>query len=266
MLGRARPGRISSGSPASEEQGKPVVRAFLSETPIPEGPEFLKHIERSRITANGKALDWTRGEETYRVNLPEPCPGVIDGDCDLGVMNRNGATFRLIYTARVQLGPASAEDAEASDHLRMRIVARPGRAPIVAVTFRGKPAAGAVVKAFPEEGDPVELKTDAQGRLEYLPAAEGRAGLLAKWSEKEPGERDGKAYDEVRYYATLTVAPAEPVGGHRLITGQLPSPPFPRRSTASAAPCSATGCTSTADTPARRTSTAGKPCRSTSGG
>ena len=72
----------------------------------------------------------------------------------------------------------------------MRISAQPGRAPIVVVSFRGKPAPGAVVKAFPDEGEPVELKADAQGRLEYRPAAEGRAGLLAKWTEKASGERE----------------------------------------------------------------------------
>ncbi len=193
------------------EQGKPVVRAFLSETPTPDGPEFLKHIEKSKITADGKPLGWTKGEETYRVNLPEPCPGVIDGFCDLGVMNRNGATFRLLYTARAQLGPWPVGAAEAPDHLRMRIVSRPGRVPVVVVTFRGKPAPGAVVKAFPGEGKPVELKADGEGRLEYLPAAEGRAGLLAKWSVKEAGRSDGKSYDEVRYYATLTVTPGATV-------------------------------------------------------
>jgi N-acetylneuraminic acid mutarotase len=190
------------------EEGKPLVRAFLSETPIPDGPEFLKHIEGSKITATGKALGWTKEENTYRVKLPKPIPEVVDGVCDLGVMKRNGATFRLIYTARVQLGPASVAAAEATDHLRLRLVVRSGQTPIVAVSFREKPAAGAIVKAFPEEGEPIELRTDAQGRLEYLPAAEGKAGLLAKWSTKEPGELDGKSYDEIRYYATLTVAPA----------------------------------------------------------
>jgi N-acetylneuraminic acid mutarotase len=189
------------------ERGKPEVRAFLSETPIPDLPEFLTHIERSKITAGGKVLGWTKGENTYRVVLPEPCPDVVDGFCDLGVMKRDGKSFRLIYTARVQLGPSPATAGEELDHLRLRLVARPGSSPIVAVTFRGKPAAAAVVKAFPEEGQPVELKADPRGRLEYPPAAEGRAGLLAKWSDKEPGERDGKSYDEVRYYATLTVAP-----------------------------------------------------------
>ncbi len=56
----------------------------------------------------------------------------------------------------------------------------------------------------------------------YRPAAEGRAGLLAKWTEKAPGERDGKAYEEVRYYATLTVVPAEATAA----TVSSPAAPF----------------------------------------
>src|ERR1700722_17926130 len=40
------------------EGDKPTVHAFLSETPTPEAPEFLKHIEHARITSGGKALSW----------------------------------------------------------------------------------------------------------------------------------------------------------------------------------------------------------------
>ncbi len=80
------------------------------------------------------------------------------------------------------------------------------------VRFRGKPAAGAVVKAYPEEGDPVEIKTDKDGRVQYVGVAEGRTGLLVKWIEKSAGELGGKPYGEIRHYATLTVAPtARPV-------------------------------------------------------
>ncbi len=192
----------------ANEEGKPVVRAFLSETPAPDGPEFLKHIAASKITAAGKTLEWTAEEDTYRVALPRPAPDIVDGYCDLGVMKRGGAAFRLIYTARAQLGPAAIGVAELPDHLRLRLVRRAGQTPVVVVSFRGKPAPAAVVKAFPEDGDPVELKTDDQGRLEYRLAADGKASLLAKWSTKESGSLDGKSYDETRFYATLTVAPA----------------------------------------------------------
>jgi hypothetical protein len=192
---------------SDRESKSPQVHAFLSETPTPEGPEFLKHIAEAKVAAAGKTLSWTKGEDTYRVTLPEPTPKILDGFCDLGVMSRGDVKFRLLYTARLQFGPSPSGQAEAADHLRLRLVARPGHSPIVEVSFRGKPAAQAVVKAFPENGDAVELKSDAAGRLEYAGIAEGRAGLLAKWVEKTPGDVDYKPYDEVRYYATLTVAP-----------------------------------------------------------
>ncbi len=175
------------------DDGKPVVRAFLSETPIPDGPEFLERIAASKITGTGKVLGWTKEEDSYRISLPKPLPDVVDGVCDLGVMKRNGAVFRLIYTARVQLGPARALATEATDQLRLRLVARPGQTPILALRFRNQPAAGGTVKAFPVDGEPIELRTDAQGGLEYPPAALGKAGLLAKWSTKEAGELDGKS-------------------------------------------------------------------------
>lgn len=207
---------LSSG----RDHDKPVVLAFLAETPNPEGPEFLKYIERAKITSGGKALDWTKGEDTYRVSLPGSRPKQIDGVCDLGVKTRNGASFRLLYTARVQFGPSSSSQIEEGDHLRMRLEARPGQAPIVVVRFRGRPAPEAVVKAYPKEGDPVELKADAHGLLEPRGLAEGRAALLAKWSEKTTGQLDGKPYEEIRYYATLTVAP--PLSSSAAATGTAP--------------------------------------------
>ena len=147
-------------------------------------------------------------EDTFRLNLPERIPDTVDGFCDLGIKKRDGVSFNLIYTARVQFGRSTADAAEEPDHLRMRLVARPGRGPILVVRFRGQPAPGAVVKLFPEEGEPVELKTDAEGRLDHALIAKERTAFLGKWSEKSPGKRDGKSYGEVRYYATLTIAPA----------------------------------------------------------
>jgi hypothetical protein len=61
------------------ERDAPTVEAFLSETPTPEGPEFLKHIEKARITAGAKVLGWKKAEDTYRISLPEPSPDAVDG-------------------------------------------------------------------------------------------------------------------------------------------------------------------------------------------
>ena len=84
----------------------PLVHAFLSETPVPAGAEFLKHIEKAKITADGQTLSWSKQEDTYSVSLPKRLPKMIDGFCDLGVMKRGETSFRLLYTARVQFEPS----------------------------------------------------------------------------------------------------------------------------------------------------------------
>jgi N-acetylneuraminic acid mutarotase len=195
----------------SEREGKagnPVVQAFLSETPLSAGPEFLKHIEKTRITADGHALTWTKGAETYRVSLPKRSVQSVDGFCDLGLMKRDGKVFRLLYTARVQFGPARAAGASADDQLWPTLVSRIGQSPTVVIQLGGRPVAGAVVKVYPEDKDPVELKTDADGHIDYPGIAQGQTALLVKWTEKMPGKLDDKPFDEIRHYATLTVDPA----------------------------------------------------------
>src|SRR5262249_53889199 len=97
---------------------------------------------------------------------------------------------------------------EAGEFLRVRLVPRTAQSPIAVVSFAGRPAGGAVVKAYPESGDPIELKADPEGRIDHPGVAQGRTGLLAKWIEKSPGTFDGKPYAEIRHYATLTVAPS----------------------------------------------------------
>ena len=63
-----------------------------------------------------------------------------------------------------------------------------GTHPIVVVSFRGKPTvADAVVKAYPDQGDPIELKSDKDGRINQPGVAEDYAPiLLVEWIEKTP--------------------------------------------------------------------------------
>jgi N-acetylneuraminic acid mutarotase len=212
VLGTAQEARAHFLWLTSEREGhaRPVVHAFLSETPLPEGPEFLKHIEKARITAQGKALSWTRGTETYQVLLPKGTPQSVEGFCDLGLMKRDGKVFRLLYTARVQFGPTRQTDAAPDDHLWPSLVSRPGDKPVVVVRLAGRPLAGAVVKVYPDDKDPIELKTNDEGFVDHAGIALGQAALLVKWTETMPGTLGGKAFDEVRHYATLTVDRAGP--------------------------------------------------------
>jgi len=195
---------------AETHDKSPKVEAFLNESPVPASADFLSHIAKSKITAGDATLSWTKADDTYVVTLPDPAQKIVDGFCDLGVTKRGDATFRLLYTARVQFVPANSGDSERTDNLRMRLGERAGKTPIVEVTFKGKPAPAAIIKAYPEEGKPIELKADAEGHVDMPGVAEGKTGLLAKWFEKGDGEADGKPYAETRYYATFTIATDAP--------------------------------------------------------
>ncbi|QDV33414.1 kelch repeat-containing protein [Tautonia plasticadhaerens] len=183
-----------------------VVHAFLSEPPVPDLPMFMKSIEHAKYTADGRELAAERGEETFLVRLPEPAPRAVDGACDLGVMSRGGATFRLQYTARVQLAPIPADEPEEGDGLRVRLVAEGGETRVL-VSYDGRPAAGSEVKAYLEDGTVRELRSDGSGVVECEGVAEGKTALLAKWPDGKAGERDGESFEETRHYATLTVTP-----------------------------------------------------------
>lgn len=191
---------------AEREADRTTVHAFLNEPPVPDSPEFMKHIENATFSAEGQPLARTRGEDTFVLDLPKTIPPVVDGVCDLGVMTRGEARFRLLYTARLQFHPLAAEAPEADDGLRIALVARPEGPPRVRVLFARKPAAGAVVKTYEPDGSNREIKADGEGWIDCSGVAEGRVALLARWPDATPGEVEGKPFMETRHYATLCVA------------------------------------------------------------
>ncbi|QEH37367.1 N-acetylneuraminate epimerase [Aquisphaera giovannonii] len=210
---------------AGHEGGKPAVRAFLSETPEPDDPALLRVIEGAKVTAAGKPLSWTRQADAYLVGLGGASPGCVDGSVDLGLKSRNGTSFLLLYTARAQFVASPAAEPEADPAgLRLRLVAREGKAPAVLVLLHGKPQPGVGLKSL-VGNDTAESKSDEHGLAELPDVASGKAGLLAKFVESAPGERDGRRYSEVRHYATLTVAPAGAEAAS--VTGPTPTAGHP---------------------------------------
>lgn len=192
---------------AERGESNPEIHAFLSEPPAPDLPEFMKTIAKASYSADAKPLAAQRGENTYVIALPEPAPRFVDGVCDLGLMSRGGESFRLLYTARVQFGLLSDADATESDSgLRLRIVADAEHGPTVFATIDGKPAHGATVKAYTSDATVEQFTLGDDGRLsDPRLAAEGTA-LLVRWTDGVPGDHNGKAFNESRHYATLTVA------------------------------------------------------------
>jgi hypothetical protein len=209
--------------PAPSPSGGATIQTFLNETPVPDGPKFLKAVLGVRPTVDGQALPVTTGEESVDARWAGKLPQAIDAARDLGVSTRGGKTYRLYYTARAQTTPAAVGDKEAADKLRARLVTKDGKG-LVQVLFDGKPVAKARIKLYPEKGDTKEITADDEGLAAVDGLAEGKTSLWANWVEAKAGEADGKPYPETRYYATLTVWPqAGGSQGDKKATDKVPT-------------------------------------------
>ncbi len=189
---------------AGEKAAK--IEAFLNETPEPGGPEFLKFVKGVRLTVEGQPLPVSLGEETSNARWVGDLPSMIDATRDLGPLTRGGKTYRLVYSARAQTTTVAIDEKPTGDQLRARLVTKDGKS-LVQVLLDGKAVAKARIKVYPEAGEPRELNADDQGLAEIPGLAEGKAALWANWADGTPGETEGIAYSETRYYASLTVCP-----------------------------------------------------------
>ena len=155
------------------------------------------------------------GEHSLKLQevAPDRCEAVIPGTgarvirglCDLGVMQRGGAkAFRLIYHPKTILGGAFAQYPK--DHAPpVEIVPKRNAESVkLQVLVNGKPAAGAEVNLVLPNGTLAKVVADEDG---YTPALDrpGRYGAWSRSVEAVRGEIEGKAYEEIRRYATLVV-------------------------------------------------------------
>jgi uncharacterized GH25 family protein len=201
-----------------EKPGQPA-RVVFSDGPHPDKPELLKkiaHAEFFLLEGGGKAVSVkaTPGQDALEVALPPgkgPC--LLGGVCRYGVFQRGQAEpFLLHYYPKAILGnsaddPRTREVAKhACDKLPLQVVAAEKGA-TVRVLWHGKPLASAEVTVHkPGQAEPLEGKTDADGlfQLGEKPAGRGVVGIRVGHTEAAPGELDGKKYQSVKHYATLT--------------------------------------------------------------
>ena len=187
------------------QPGGEIADVFLSEDlePTTAGTEYVAAARLAMRAADGRdiSLELRRKESRFSVELPADRPGVVHGFADLGIMQR-GEPHLLHYHPKTVLGDPFRESALIGDvPAEMVPVGRPGSAAIKALAS-GEPLAGAEVTVLFPDGSSGMFETDAGGmtpRFDQL----GRFGAWFGRPLRRPGERDGKAYGEIRHYATL---------------------------------------------------------------
>ncbi len=131
---------------------------------------------------------------------------------DYGVLDKRDAgrgLFWLEYYAKAAATPEASQTKLGLPVELSAVKGSDGRA-VVTVWSGGKPIAGAdVIVEGPVGTNTLEGKTGADGTI-ALPASSGPIAVRALVVENAKGVHDGKAYDLVRRYSTLTVGAAAP--------------------------------------------------------
>jgi len=200
--------------PESSPEGA-SVQVYFGEDASPDDPELLKYVDgmqawQLRKGVEPKQLELTRTEESLSAKLDgvDVNDSLIIGTHDLGVMERGGSTFRLMYNAKS--GPAVTSTAwkniDCSKQLPLDVVPSLVEGNVqVLVTFNGHPVEGAEVKASGPGLDDFDGTTDATGLAKFKTADAGLYSIRARHVAAKPGELDGKEYPKVRYYTTISL-------------------------------------------------------------
>jgi hypothetical protein len=200
---------------------KPEVQVIFSDGLKPDSADLLKKIASTRFvaqTSDGRALEVKKSEEgdALKLTLPEAkCP-VIRGACRYGVIKRgNSVPFLLMYYPKAivdqlpRRGEAPPHSNETSDLTPLEIVPVRDKAGLFQVLWREQPVYALEVTVQRQSEDKSatrQLDIDGVFALEEAgKTPTGTYGMRVAYVDSKPGEHEGKAYKEIRHYATLVV-------------------------------------------------------------
>ncbi len=180
------------------------VYAVLSENLLPDNEVDVGMIAGLSLThrepgGHATPVALTRGAKD--LHAPLPGGGVVHGMVDLGVTTRGDVPHVLRYYPKAVLGPADGAPVVGVAPVEL-VAARYLTAWRIQFRVNGRPQAGATVNVLFPGRDELAMTTNAEGWTDVLPS-KGMYGAWARHWEDDPGTRDGKAYAQVRHYATL---------------------------------------------------------------
>jgi N-acetylneuraminic acid mutarotase len=208
------------GTPTASSPATPgSLQIYFGESAAPDNPrllDMLKEMKLWRLAAGDQPtpLVAERSGDTLAAKLPADDPdkpAIYVAAHDLGVRDKGGESFRLMYYAKS--GPLASSPAwqaiDASGVSPLDIVPRLTDGKVsLAVRFKGSPSAAAEMLILgPDDSDGEDFagQTDADGQYVFTVTEPGRYSIRARHVEATAGKLGDQAYEVIRHYATLTL-------------------------------------------------------------
>jgi hypothetical protein len=190
-----------------QPDGKSIQVVFSDDLEPDEGVPIDKIAGLQLSARDGAGKDApvkaTAQKHALSANVPVDTR-VLFGSFTYGVMQKTtGDPFQLRYHPKAVVGDAFLMPIGKSVPLEIVAVGKVGSVRFQAVA-NGKPLAAAEFTVHVPGAETQKMAADAEGLTPAFTKA-GRYGVWTKFFEKAKGTQDGKAFDEIRHYATLVV-------------------------------------------------------------
>jgi hypothetical protein len=189
--------------------GTEHLHVYFSDSAEPDDPDLLDRLSgadvwRVRGDGSDEPLTLSKGSDSLTTDVPAAGPAAYGFHKDYGLLSRGGETFSLVYYAKAFNGP-EAWAIRPGKRNRLDVVPkRDGGRLTLTVLWDGEPLPDAEV-VVQGDGDPEKGTTDGEGRFTCKAAGQGLTSIRVKHVEAKSGERNGKKFDAVRHYSTLTL-------------------------------------------------------------
>jgi hypothetical protein len=202
-------------------EGGRAAEVFFSEQAEAGDPKFVSKISGTELWLQTAAkpgtfqkLEARPGADRLRAAVPEGGALAVVGVCEYGVLARpNQTPFLLRYYPKAVAGkpdelnalkPVEGRPAPGAREIRLEVVPtfESGRV-MLSLLREGKPVPEAKFTAVDSDLTEVKFNAGPDGNAVWTPSAPGRYSVYVRDDLKQPGERDGKRFDEVRDFATL---------------------------------------------------------------
>jgi hypothetical protein len=198
--------------------GRPEARVWFAEDPSPGAEHLVSKIGHTKLHCGSGAaaaeveLKPVTGDGTGELvgNLASAeGPIQLEAICDYGTFGHGGPLMLLQYYAKALQPRTSAELAASASSEKLPLDIVPELADDglrFTVLWQGKPVPKAEVSVLDIDGEDETLTTDEQGQVLHGKPGKGLISARAGHIESDrSGERNGKKYESVRHYTTLTL-------------------------------------------------------------
>lgn len=190
---------------------------YFGEGPFPSEADLLDNVASAEAfarTADGKYVPVKLrkkidddGDGSWTVTQDGANWQVMEAVCDYGVLAKGDAPFWLKYYGKYA-DSSTLEDRTLCESEKLTLDVVPSKTDEgiqFQAFFHGKPVQGCELVIYDDTADPQKLTTDSRGTVLLKDLKPVIYSVRAKWVEDKAGEKDGKKYDSIRHYSTISL-------------------------------------------------------------